>query len=148
VLPAYVPDLEIHVAEIDGRDVLADGGDGFLGGGGGGGEVEGFDGGEEGGLAGVVEAEEEDGVFCTAINWELMGRRDWKRWVYLLCWLRRCRWLWRGGTWWWPALRMRVCKLARRQLLRSRRRRLHPSSCTQNCKSALGQRFAMSCALW
>ncbi len=56
MLPAYVPDLEIYVAEIDGRDVLADGGDGFLGGGGGGGEVEGFDGGEEGGFAGVVEA--------------------------------------------------------------------------------------------
>jgi len=68
VLPAYVPDLEIHVAEIDGRDVLANGGDGFLSGRGGGGEVEGFDGGEEGGFAGVVEAEEEDGVFYTPIN--------------------------------------------------------------------------------
>jgi len=70
VLPAYVPDLEIHVAEIDGRDVLADGGDGFLGCGRGGGEVEGFDGGEEGGFAGVVEAEEEDGVFCKAVSTE------------------------------------------------------------------------------
>lgn len=70
MLAPYIPDLEIHVAEIDDRDVLADGGDGFLGGGRGGGEVERFDGGEEGGFAGVVEAEEEDGVFCGVVSWE------------------------------------------------------------------------------
>lgn len=64
MLPAHIPDLEIHVAEIDRRDVLAHGGDGFLGGWRRGRQVEGFDGGEEGGFAGVVEAEEEDGVFC------------------------------------------------------------------------------------
>ena len=63
VLAAHVPDLEVHVRQIDGGDVLADGGDGLGGGGGVGGEVEGFDGGEEGRFAGVVEAEEEDGVF-------------------------------------------------------------------------------------
>lgn len=63
VLAAYVPDLEIYVVEGDGGYVLADGGDGgFVRGGGV--VVEGFDGGEEGGFAGVVEAEEEDGVFC------------------------------------------------------------------------------------
>lgn len=71
MLPAYVPDLEIHIAEIDGRNVLADSGDGFLGRGRGGGKVERFDGGEEGGFAGVVEAEEEDGVFCAARQREL-----------------------------------------------------------------------------
>lgn len=76
MLPAYIPDLEIHVAEIDGRDVLADGGHGFLGGGRGGREVVGFDGGEEGGFAGVVEAQEEDGVFCKTVSWgELWCRR-------------------------------------------------------------------------
>ena len=64
VLSADIPELEIHVREIDGSDVLADGGDGFRGGEGVRGEVEGFDAGEEGGFAGVVEAEEEDGVFC------------------------------------------------------------------------------------
>lgn len=68
MLPAYIPDLEIHVWEGNSSDILADGGDGVLcggGGRGGGGEgVEGFDGVEEGGFAGVVEAEEEDGVFC------------------------------------------------------------------------------------
>ncbi len=37
-----------------------------MGGGGGGGEVEGFDGGEEGGFSGVIEAEEEDGVLWGA----------------------------------------------------------------------------------
>lgn len=63
MLAAHVPDLEVHVVERDGGDVLADGRDGgFVGGGSV--VVEGFDGGEEGGFAGVVEAEEEDGVFC------------------------------------------------------------------------------------
>lgn len=64
LLPADVPHFEVHVGEVDGGDVLADGGDGFGGGGGVGGEVVGFDLGEEGGFAGVVEAEEEDGEFC------------------------------------------------------------------------------------
>lgn len=73
MLPAYIPDLEIHIWQGDGSDVLADsrdggfGGGGGRGGGGGGGRgegVEGFDSVEEGGFAGVVEAEEEDGVFC------------------------------------------------------------------------------------
>ena len=63
VLAAHVPDLEVRVFEGDGGDVLADCGHGRFGGLGGG-VVEGFDGGEEGCFAGVVEAEEEDGVFC------------------------------------------------------------------------------------
>ena len=51
-----------------------------------GGQVEGFDGREEGGFAGVVEAEEEDGVFCwggrgwgLVVGWEVgegMGGRE------------------------------------------------------------------------
>ena len=73
VLPAYVPDLEVHVWQGDGRDILTDGRDGFLGDGGGGGEVEGFDGGEEGGFTGVVEAEEEDGVFWVCVLGRWMG---------------------------------------------------------------------------
>lgn len=65
MLPAYIPDLEIEVlrcGERDGSYVLANCGDGF--------EVRvvvgegGFYLFEEGGFAGVVEAEEEDGVFC------------------------------------------------------------------------------------
>ena len=63
VLAAYVPDFQVHIWQGYSGDILADGGDGFLGGGRRGGEVEGFDGGEKGGFAGVVEAEEEDGVF-------------------------------------------------------------------------------------
>lgn len=63
MLAAHVPDLEVHVVEGDCGDVLADGGNGGFGRGGGV-VVEGFDGGEEGRFAGVVEAEEEDGVFC------------------------------------------------------------------------------------
>jgi hypothetical protein len=66
-LPAYVPDFEIHVWEGDGGDVLADGGDRFEFRVGVGGEVEGFDLFMEGGFAGVVEAEEEDGVFCFGV---------------------------------------------------------------------------------
>ena len=75
VLAADVPDLEVHVWEVEGGDVLADGWDGGFGGGqgvccvwrrggGGGGRVEGFEGVEERCFAGVVQAEEEDGVFC------------------------------------------------------------------------------------
>lgn len=65
MLAAYIPDLEIHVVEGDGGDILANGWDGRFGGGRGV-VVEGFDGGEEGGFAGVVEAEEEDGILCEA----------------------------------------------------------------------------------
>lgn len=63
MLAAHVPDLEVHVVEGDGGDVLADGRDGRFAGRGGV-VVEGFDGGEERGFAGVVQAEEEDGVLC------------------------------------------------------------------------------------
>ena len=64
MLSAHVPDLEVHIGQVDGGDVLADGGHGFGGRGWVRGEVEGFDGGEERRFAGVVEAEEEDRVFC------------------------------------------------------------------------------------
>ena len=58
---------------------MPDGRDGFAGWGGVGGEVEGFDGGEEGGFAGVVEAEEEDGVFCFFLVVRELGvRRTWE----------------------------------------------------------------------
>ena len=65
VLPAYVPDLQVDVVDGYGGDVLADGGDGGFGWRRwrGGGRVEGFDAVEEGRFAGVVEAEEEDGIF-------------------------------------------------------------------------------------
>jgi len=63
MLPTDVPDLQIHIVQIDQADVLADGGHGI--------EfglvgrvVKGFDLFEQGGFAGVVEAEKEDGVFC------------------------------------------------------------------------------------
>jgi hypothetical protein len=63
VLAADVPDLEVQVRQRYRGDVLADCGDGF--------QVgvvraavDGADLLEEGGFAGVVEAEEEDGVFC------------------------------------------------------------------------------------
>lgn len=77
MLAAYVPDLEVHVVEGDGGDVLADGGDGgFVGYGVV--VVEGFDGGEEGGFAGVVEAEEQDGVFCgrALAEWTMASRGE------------------------------------------------------------------------
>ena len=76
MLPAYIPDLEIHIWKRYSSDILADGRDGgFCGGGGGGGGegVEGFDGVEEGGFAGVVEAKEEDGVFCLREKGLLLG---------------------------------------------------------------------------
>lgn len=67
VLAADVPDLEVHVWENDGGDVLADGGDSFEVGGRGGGGAVGVEDGfyllVKGGLACVVEAEEEEGVF-------------------------------------------------------------------------------------
>lgn len=62
VLPAHVPDLEVHVREGDGSHILADGWHGGFAGWRGVG-VEGFYGGEERGFAGVVEAEQEDRVF-------------------------------------------------------------------------------------
>lgn len=65
MLAADVPDLQVDGGvgrrEGDGGDILADGGDGFEVGVGGG--VSGFYLFEEGGFPGVVEAEEEDGVF-------------------------------------------------------------------------------------
>ena len=91
VLPTYVPDLEVHVWEVEGGDVLADGGDGGFrvdGRGGVGGEGSGeerFERIEEGGFAGVVEAEEEDGIFWEeSVRGEefggRMGRRGgWRR---------------------------------------------------------------------
>lgn len=80
MLSTHVPDLQVHVGQADGLDVLANGGDGArvdaapapAGGGGGGAsggiEVEVFDGGEEGRFTGVVEAEEEDGVFWWEVS--------------------------------------------------------------------------------
>lgn len=90
MLPAHVPDLKVDVVEGDGGDVLADGRDGgFRGGGGWGRGVEGFDGVEEGGFAGVVEAEEEDGVFCGWGRVSVGGLCRicgmWKRWVGSCC---------------------------------------------------------------
>lgn len=55
VLAADVPDLEVHVRQGDGGDVLADGRDGRFAGGRGL-VVEGFDGGEQRRFPGVVEA--------------------------------------------------------------------------------------------
>ena len=62
MLPADVPDLEVHVRQANSRHILTHRRDGFLGRRGRRGEVEGFDGGEEGGFARVVKAEEEDRV--------------------------------------------------------------------------------------
>jgi hypothetical protein len=66
MLAADVPDLQVYGrvwrGQFDGRDILADGGDGFEVGVRWG--VGGFYLLEESGFAGVVEAEEEDGVFC------------------------------------------------------------------------------------
>ncbi len=77
-MAADIPDLEVHVGEGNGCDVLADRGNSVprCGGGGGfalrpgkridGGIEEGFYLREEGGFAGVVKAKEEDGVFWGA----------------------------------------------------------------------------------
>ena len=64
VLATHIPDFEVHVRQVDGRDVLADRRHRFVRGCGVVGEVEGFDAGEEGRFAGIVEAKEENGVFC------------------------------------------------------------------------------------
>lgn len=64
VLAAHVPDFEVQVRQRDGRDVLPDRRDRLERWGWVRGQVEGFDLREESGFAGVVEAEEEDGVFC------------------------------------------------------------------------------------
>jgi len=64
VLPADVPDFEVHVWQGDGGDILAYGGHGFEFRGGVVGQVEGFDLLVEGRFAGIVEAEEENRVFC------------------------------------------------------------------------------------
>ena len=69
-LSAHIPDLKVHVREGDGGEVLANGRDGVASGSGrlgiarGGEGVEGFDLREEGRFARIVEAEEEDGIFC------------------------------------------------------------------------------------
>jgi hypothetical protein len=93
MLAADVPYLEIDWwigrGEFDGCDVLADGGHGF--------EVRvrrrvgGFDLFEERGFAGVVEAEEEDGVFCVVgVSWgEWVDGEEVADLLYL----------WRGGIW-------------------------------------------------
>ena len=63
-LAADVPELQVHVGQGDGGDILADCRDrsqlglGLVG------VEERFDLFVEGGLAGVVEAEEDDGIFC------------------------------------------------------------------------------------
>lgn len=74
VLTADVPDLEVHVGEGDGADILADCGHGALGGRWRVGEVNGFNGTEECGFAGVVEAEEEDGIFWEERLVQTIGR--------------------------------------------------------------------------
>jgi len=63
MLAPDVPNFKVHVWKGDGGNILADGGYGFEFWGGVGGEEEGFYLFVEGGFAGVVEAEEEDGVF-------------------------------------------------------------------------------------
>jgi hypothetical protein len=63
-LAADVPEFEVHVGEDDGGNVLADGGHGFEVGRWAIGVEDGFDLLVEGGFTGVVEAEEEDRVFC------------------------------------------------------------------------------------
>jgi hypothetical protein len=84
VLAPHVPYLEIHVRKGDGRHILAYGGDGLEFWGGRGGEVEGFDLFVKGGFAGVVEAEEEDRVFCGLL---VKGRDELGvRKADLLCW--------------------------------------------------------------
>jgi len=59
VLAAHIPDLQVQIGQVDGGDVLADGGHGFEVGVGVG-AVEGLDLFEQRGFAGVVEAEEQD----------------------------------------------------------------------------------------
>ena len=76
VLTPYIPNLEIHVCKTDRGDILADCWDGALGGWRVLGEVYGFDGAEEGGFAGVVEAEEEDGVFCVRGGLAVLGSEN------------------------------------------------------------------------
>lgn len=114
VLAAHVPDLEVDVGKVDGADVLTDGGDGgFVGERGG--AVEGFDGREERRFAGVVEAEEEDGVFCwggmvdqrrgSLLRVWCVGYRNVKGarggvFIYLLSMWPRGRGSSRDGTYW------------------------------------------------
>ena len=74
-MPAYIPDLQVHVRQRDCGDILADGRDGVACCSGGrrislfaegrvyGGVEEGFYLAEEGGFARIVEAEKDDGVF-------------------------------------------------------------------------------------
>lgn len=71
-LTADIPDLQVHIRQGEGRNVLADSGGGFAGIRGGSalgtGEKEGLDLGEEGGFASIVEAEKEDGVFWAQVS--------------------------------------------------------------------------------
>lgn len=66
-LAADIPDLQVHIGQGDSRDILPDGWNSLAGvwgrGAFGTGEEESFDLGEEGGFAGIIQAEEEDGVF-------------------------------------------------------------------------------------
>lgn len=77
MLPANVPDLEVHICEVDSADILTDCWDCWLRGYGCGG-IEGLYSGEKGRLAGVVKAKEEDGIFYggDAISEEPYERRD------------------------------------------------------------------------
>ncbi len=63
VLPTHVPDLQVHIWQGDGRHILTYRRHGLEFRRGVGGEEEGFDLFVEGGFAGIVEAEEEDGIF-------------------------------------------------------------------------------------
>ena len=64
MLTPYVPDFEIHVGHRDCRDILSDCWNRFQVGGWSVREEEGFDLFVEGGFASIIEAEEEDGIFC------------------------------------------------------------------------------------
>lgn len=83
VLPADIPDLEVHIWQRNGGYILSDCGDCFEIGNGVGREEEGFDLFVESGLAGVVEAEEEDGVFCGVLAGNGEGGKrcaeEWRR---------------------------------------------------------------------
>lgn len=68
MLPSDIPDLEVHIAQVDGRDILPYRRDRLLSSGRGRGEVKRFDGGKEGRLAGIVEAKEKDGILCRSVK--------------------------------------------------------------------------------
>ena len=68
MLPSNIPDLEVHIAQVDGRDILPYRRDRLLSSGRARGEVKRFDGGKEGSLAGIVEAKEKDGILCRSVK--------------------------------------------------------------------------------